>query len=642
MNYEARSTRRRISIPAGSYRPRRTAMLVAFFVGTLVAFATPVTETASAGPYVIADCPAAGSSDAGPLSVFGGSQGAKASCAGGEGDWIGPRGASMSPNSLDGVQVSAPPGITIRGAQIWWYVPRSSGGASTYALAAINGGTVGESQTPLEQRGTPSVFSFPSGTTYLTLTDYCAQDSGPQGCSFGSSGAANLQVFGSRLTLEEDHPPGGNTTGGGLQGGEVLTGPQSLSFQARDGESGLRLVQLRVDGSVAAQNDYGPTCPYTNFAACPEGESGALTWNTASVADGRHHLELIAIDAAQNSAVIYAGTITTKNAASNSAPPSIEGAKAPLLGVGLTATPGSWSAPTGAGPLDFAYQWEQCDSQGGSCWPIPGASEQTYTPVEGDLAHTLRVLVSASDSDGLAQATSEATATVSAPPTTGPSIASSGITTLPLGAPTTSAGTPALVQLSGPSTITRPFAHRAFTLTGRVLGAEGQPLAGAVLDVLSQPLGGSLRLLQRVVSGSDGGFAAAIPPGPSRMIEVGYRASPEEHTYSAIARLGESVRAGVKLKIEPRWTSPEGLIQLSGNVEGPVPRHGVIVDLLVHYRGRWVPFRTPRTDAAGHFESTYQFEGSVGRFPFRAEVKSDQAGFAFDRGMSSVVHVAAG
>jgi len=65
----------------------------------------------------------------------------------------------------------------------------------------------------------------------------------------------------------------------------------------------------------------------------------------------------------------------------------------------------------------------------------------------------------------------------------------------------------------------------------------------------------------------------------------------------------------------------------------------VSVDLLVHYRGHWEPFRTPRTDAAGHFTVVYQFEGARGRFPFRAEVPPSQADFAFGRGFSGVVDV---
>lgn len=651
----AELTRRELpDLPTG-HRPApllgsalRVTLLAAL---ALSALAFSLCATALAGTYVINNCPAAaGSSDAGPLAVFGGSQAAKASCGGGEGDWIGPRGASMSPGALDGVQVISPSGITIRQAKVWWYVPHQSSGADTFALAATNGGLLSESQTPLEQRGTPSVFTLPSGSTVLTLADYCSNSDAGQGCSFGGTGSAHLALFGSELTLEENQPPSGSVTGGGLTSSQALSAAQSLSFNASDAQSGVRVSQLRVDGTIVAQSDYGPSCSYTNFVACPQTESGAITWNTAAVPDGHHGIELLAIDAAQNSAVIYSGAITTKNAPSSTSLPSIEGAKQPLLGSALSGTPGTWSAPSAAGPLTYGFQWEQCDTQGQSCAPIPGATGQTYTPVASDLGHTLRLLVSASDNDGLTQAASMASAVVEAKsegpppgPASGPSpstLPSSGVQSPSTGpAPISATQAGAELQLNTPARLRRAFAHRAFTLSGRLLSPNGAPIAGAILDVLQRPLIGSLRSVGQVVSGADGSFAAAIPPGPSRIVEVGYRPSPSDPSYTAQAGVLETVTAGVKLTIT---TISPGSILLSGRVAGPVPRHGVIVDLLVHYRGSWVPFRTPRSDAAGHFVASYHFQGSTGRFPFQAEVPGEQADFSFDRGLSSVINVTAG
>ena len=60
----------------------------------------------------------------------------------------------------------------------------------------------------------------------------------------------------------------------------------------------------------------------------------------------------------------------------------------------------------------------------------------------------------------------------------------------------------------------------------------------------------------------------------------------------------------------------------------------------MHYRSRWEPFRTPRTNGQGCFRIVYQFEGGIGRFPFRAEVPAGQAGFPFAGGHSQVVDVA--
>jgi hypothetical protein len=124
------------------------------------------------------------------------------------------------------------------------------------------------------------------------------------------------------------------------------------------------------------------------------------------------------------------------------------------------------------------------------------------------------------------------------------------------------------------------------------------------------------------------------------MIEVAYRAYSGDLSYAAQAKIEEYVNAAVQLSITPRDTSPEGTILLTGKVHGPIPSQGVIVELLVHYRGHWEPFRTPRTDAAGEFQVAYQFQDAIGHFPFRAETPSGQAGFPFSSGSSKEVYVA--
>ena len=199
----------------------------------------------------------------------------------------------------------------------------------------------------------------------------------------------------------------------------------------------------------------------------------------------------------------------------------------------------------------------------------------------------------------------------------------------------------AQLRLGVPQTLSRPYGRRALQIDGRLLDSVGHPIAGANLDVLQQGSGAvTPRLLGQVSTKADGNFTAPVAAGPSRTIELAYRAFANDTAYAAQASVKESVAAGVTLHVSPRRTSPGGRIMLSGHVAGPIPRNGVIVDLLVHYRGQWEPFRTPRTDADGRFSVPYTFQGAIGRFPFRAEVPGKQAGFAFSRGLSEVVDVA--
>jgi hypothetical protein len=84
----------------------------------------------------------------------------------------------------------------------------------------------------------------------------------------------------------------------------------------------------------------------------------------------------------------------------------------------LTATEGSW---TGS-PSSFAYQWEDCNGAGEACAEIAGANSSSYKLVSGDVGHTLRAGVTATNAGGSTKATSQATATVAAVHTAGPQI----------------------------------------------------------------------------------------------------------------------------------------------------------------------------------------------------------------------------
>jgi hypothetical protein len=177
-------------------------------------------------------------------------------------------------------------------------------------------------------------------------------------------------------------------------------------------------------------------------------------------------------------------------------------------------------------------------------------------------------------------------------------------------------------------------------LTGRLLSEQGQPIGGAALEVLQQVSGSpTATVIAHAKTRANGTFAAIAPGGPTRTIEVAYRAFSTDASYAALAKVQESVSAGLRLNITPRRTSPEGTITLSGRVFGPVPPQGVVVELLVHYRGRWEPFRDPRTDSRGRFQVVYQFQGGVGRLPFRALVFGGQTEFPFVHGESRSVDV---
>jgi hypothetical protein len=221
-----------------------------------------VVAGARAGTYVIDNCPAAGNGNAGAWTVFGSPQNVKGTCGGGPGDYIGPRAGYMSPATTAGVQVGVPAGsgITILEAKVWWQASAQVSGATMFAIAADNDGAVDESLTPMTG-SEPSTYVLPSTTTEITLANYCSNDDAGAGCTFGSGDNNILELYGSQLTLEDTTLPSGTVTGGTLASSGTVSGTASVSYQATDASSGVRLVQLRVDGEPSPRRTTSRAAP---------------------------------------------------------------------------------------------------------------------------------------------------------------------------------------------------------------------------------------------------------------------------------------------------------------------------------------------------------------------------------------------
>jgi hypothetical protein len=111
---------------------------------------------------------------------------------------------------------------------------------------------------------------------------------------------------------------------------------------------------------------------------------------------------------------VQSGSSSTATAPANTSLPTIIGTA--QQGVTLSAGPGTWS---GTQPINYAYQWQRCDSTGANCAPIAGATTTTYTLTAADVGSTVEVTVTAGNMAGSATASSAPTALVapgSAPP----------------------------------------------------------------------------------------------------------------------------------------------------------------------------------------------------------------------------------
>jgi hypothetical protein len=120
-------------------------------------------------------------------------------------------------------------------------------------------------------------------------------------------------------------------------------------------------------------------------------------------------VDVTATNAAESTLATSSQTasIAPATSPSNTTPPTISGTTDD--GQTLTASTGAWS---GSSPISYSYQWQGCNVGGEECRDIDGATGPSYTLGSGDLAATLRVLVTASNVAGSARAISEASAEV--------------------------------------------------------------------------------------------------------------------------------------------------------------------------------------------------------------------------------------
>ena len=182
--------------------------------------------------------------------------------------------------------------------------------------------------------------------------------------------------------------------------------------------------------------------------------------------------------------LVVAGISQAASPPRNQSPPTISGT--PQVGETLTADPGTWAGTT---PITFTYQWRRCDENGGSCSSISGAIVKTYTLKSVDSGNTLRVHVTAKNSDGSDTSTSVPTAVVKAaptpPPTTVDGCPTSGSGTLPVA----DVSPPAHLALDGqqisPSVVGRSTTD--VTLRIHVSACKGRPVQGALIYLTAVP-----------------------------------------------------------------------------------------------------------------------------------------------------------
>jgi hypothetical protein len=238
------------------------------------------------------------------------------------------------------------------------------------------------------------------------------------------------------------------------------------------------------------------------------------------------------------------GAAGTGNAASSAAPtnqtpPTISGTTE--VGSTLTATSGSWAGTT---PITYAYQWRRCGTAGGSCSNISGANQSTHTLRTSDRGNTLRVRVTAKNSDGSAQIESAQTAVITA---AAPPPAATGCPTGTGTADVAGISLPARLLIDGqsasPTTVTRSTTD--LVLRFHVSACGGRSVQGALVYATAVPFE-QFGVPPEATTGSDG-WATLTLHQASR-----FPASSRQQLLAVFVRArksGENVLAGISARL---------------------------------------------------------------------------------------------
>jgi hypothetical protein len=171
-----------------------------------------------------------------------------------------------------------------------------------------------------------------------------------------------------------------------------------------------------------------------------------------------------------------------------------------------------------------------------------------------------------------------------------------------------------------------PFG-RQVTLSGRLLGASGAPVADADVEIQAQTSvrGSSMAPLARVRTDTGGGFRYVLRPGPSRVVRFGYRARIGDAAFSHSVDVDVRVKAEVSLRLSHSRLRNGKTLRYTGRIAGQSTRRP-LVQIQVRNDRRWVNVCVVRSGPRGAFSCRYRFRRTYRptTYAFRALVKKQE------------------
>ncbi|HEU0251120.1 MAG TPA: hypothetical protein VFR48_10390 [Solirubrobacteraceae bacterium] len=212
-------------------------------------------------------------------------------------------------------------------------------------------------------------------------------------------------------------------------------------------------------------------------------------------------------------------------APANTALPSVTGTT--TEGQTLSASTGSWSGS----PTSYAYQWQACDGSGSNCVDVAGASGPSYLLNSGDVGHTLRVTVSATNAGGSGSVASLPTASVVALPPPPPPAPSN--TALPAIAGTATEGLSLSASTGSWSGSPTSFAYQWQDCDTSGLNCTNIGGAGSSTYLLSETDVG--RTIRVVVSATNASGTSLASSAPSAVVGASLPAAPTNTVMPAVS-----------------------------------------------------------------------------------------------------------
>jgi hypothetical protein len=237
---------------------------------------------------------------------------------------FGVRNAEMDYNSVGGMTVTVPPSrphvSIVHTAAVVTTAPEQldPSACCNKQISVFRFSAGGEVLSDQEMTGWTELISVDvPNTRDFQAGIYCTTANGAQNCSWTGDPTIGLSLF--AFTLSESDPPSARTTGGSLLAAGTLSGTQTLSYTANDGDSGIRRVSVRLGDTTVATDDFASRCGNDDWNACPTSQERVeMPIDTSQVPDGAYPLQLDVTDAAANTSTVDAGrTVAISNARAN-------------------------------------------------------------------------------------------------------------------------------------------------------------------------------------------------------------------------------------------------------------------------------------------------------------------------------------